>query len=106
MPRLKGTKKIIVALIFIIGVIVAPFLSETFILLHSDHEHDSNGTDGDCFVCAQIHNMGNILKMFGITAGNALPAASGLFAVSAVSLSVLLGINFLTLISLKIRMNN
>jgi hypothetical protein len=71
--------------------------------LHTDHDHD--GIDGACSVCAQIAAAWDALKQLGAAFRCETPA---LFFLPAVflSVSILSVIRALSLAALKIRMNN
>ena len=86
--------------------IVVLLLSETFILTHAGHEHDRNGVQGSCVACAQIQNAENSLKQLGMVAKGALCALIILFASIAVIKSVASQTGFLTLVDLKVKLNN
>ena len=58
----RQPKKRIFAAVILICFIVAFVLSETFIMIHSAHEHDRGGIDGSCLVCCQIKIAENVLK--------------------------------------------
>lgn len=90
------------ALCICICVAAAFLLSEAFIITHADHDC----TGEHCPICAQIHTIENLLKQLGI-AGIAIWVA--FFTLLAVFSFVDRGntrADSITLITLKVRMNN
>jgi hypothetical protein len=105
----NGCKRpILRALVFVFCIlfILAPILSEAFIIAHADHEHDHDGAHGSCATCAHLAAAEILLKSVSIA-----PAiAAFAFWYSANVLSIRkpadFHTNFYTLVILKVRLNN
>jgi hypothetical protein len=81
----------------------AAVFSGAWAALHTDHDHD--GVDGACSVCAQITAAWDVLKQLGAAFRCETPAL-GLLPVVFLPASILSAVRPLSLAALKIRMNN
>ena len=101
----RSVKKIITLALLVCFLLLAIF-SEAFILSHAAHEHDHNGIDGGCAVCALLHNTENLFRQFGIAAAVILVWFTALLSGTAF-LSFVFSLLFVnTPVKLKIRFNN
>jgi len=102
---MRVVKRIIV-LAFLLCFIAGIFLSESFLVIHANHQHDHNGIDGNCAACAQIQNYDNIIKQIK-TSGD---ATAFMFVNLFAAIAFLYCVSFLfesnTLFKLKIKLNN
>jgi hypothetical protein len=106
-PYVKRPKSArLIAALICVCFVVALVLSSAFIAVHANHEHDSDGADGGCAVCAHIAAAENLLKSVSAAAALSAVALGALLAALIVSKSVRSGITDSTLISLKVRLNN
>jgi hypothetical protein len=93
------------AFALLIVFVLVMLLSAAFILTHSDHEHDHNGSGGTCATCAQLHIAQNLLK--NIASLILVLAALNVFFTPAKIIHVFSRkIENYTLVSLKVRLNN
>ena len=99
-------KKTIVALVCLISFIVFFLLSEAFIIVNANHEHDTNGVNGRCSICDQMKNFENLLNQFRV----AIKFALFVFSISLLIIPALYDVLSLcenkTLVELRIRINN
>ena len=84
----------------------AMFLSSFYILTHADHTHDHDGLGGGCATCIRIQAAESLLKQLSTAVVTVAVIFGGLFGIffslkTCASLS-----GFLTLVTLKIRLNN
>ena len=103
---MRGALKKFIVLAVLLCFIIGVFLSESFFVIYSNHEHDHNGIDGNCAVCAQLQNCDNLIKQIKISGDNIVFAFVNLFVVTAFFCCVLFLFKSDTLLKLKIRMNN
>jgi hypothetical protein len=102
----KQTIKSNFVFMFLLCLVAVLLISITYIITHADHEHDHNGIDGDCEVCAKIQTTENLLKSIKMTARGSASLFILLFAATAILFSVSCSIENTTLVGLKIRNNN
>jgi hypothetical protein len=86
--------------------VLALVLSSAFIVTHSSHEHDSDGVDGGCAVCAHIVAAENLLKAVTVSAALCAIALGALIKALSVLHSARRGTCGNTPIGLKVRLNN
>ena len=102
----KQSAKRLIALAVCILFIAGSILSAAFIFAHIDHDHDHDGADGGCAVCVWISAAVNLLKsLFAAFVG----AAVGMwrfFAMRSGLRAVRYYTGSLSLVCLKVRMNN
>ena len=93
---------LMIGVIFVAG----SLLSAAFIFTHTHHEHDHKGPDGGCATCAQLMAADNLLKsLTTIIIGAAL--GFGCFAASlSIPKPADYRLGFITLVCLKVRLNN
>lgn len=104
---MNNKQKIIITLAFLICFIIVSLLSEAFILTHSNHAHDRNGSHGACATCDQIQNAENLLKQLGTASLVAASFITGLFPVVAITQAFsFITTTLITPVTLKIRMIN
>ncbi|MDR0904647.1 MAG: hypothetical protein LBN00_00495 [Oscillospiraceae bacterium] len=96
----------LIAALICVCFVVALVLSSAFIAIHENHEHDNDGADGGCAVCAHIAAAENLLKTVSAAAALSAVALGTMLAALIVLKSVRSGIADNTLISLKVRLNN
>lgn len=104
--NVKQTKKRTLTLAILICFIIVSLLSGTFILTHTNHTHDHNGTGGACSTCAQIQSAENLLKQLGTASLVAASVFASLFSAAAFTQALSPITAMLTPVMLKIRMNN
>jgi hypothetical protein len=93
------------ALVLCVFFLIVFSLSTVFALVYGDHEHDHDGEEGCCSVCAQITAFHNLWKRLGVAPPGEGAAREGgdVLFVSALFRS---WIYFPTLTALKMRMNS
>lgn len=95
-----------IALLVSIFIIVTFFLSTAFIITHANHEHDHEGPNGTCATCFHLEATEKILKQLSTATG------AGIFTVAlCLFISYCLKLSapyrgLVTLIALKVRLNN
>lgn len=86
--------------------IVTSLLSVSFILLHSNHEHDHDGANGNCTTCIHLTAVENSLKQLS----TAIPLAILAFALYSLIYLYLMPfapyVGHLTPVKLKVQLNN
>ena len=102
----KDTKKQVIALICLISFIVFFLLTEAFIIINANHEHNINGINGRCSICDQMKNFENLLNQFRAAVKFALFVFIILLLLISVSFYVLSLCENKTLVELRIRINN
>ena len=102
----KQSKVRIIALAFLVCFLVVSVLSSAFILTHTDHQHDHNGTNGSCATCAQLQSAENVLKQFSTALIGAWFALAGLFVTIKTFQAIAGYVYFSTPVTQKIKMNN
>ena len=95
-----------IALVFLLCFFMVALLSETFVLLNAQHEHDHYDVNNECVVCAHIQSVENLLKQFGTAVSMTLLGLAGLFAVLAMLYFLASSIAHQTPVYLKIRLNS
>ena len=95
-----------VALTIFIFLIVGYLLSATFILKYIYHEHDTNGIEGSCEICAHFTMAENIMKHLCATAASALFALVYFFVIRAVLKPADFHSDFYTPVRMKVRINS
>ncbi|MDR0858300.1 MAG: hypothetical protein LBN97_04645 [Oscillospiraceae bacterium] len=101
----RKTARLLAAFICVCFV-AALVLASAFIVVHGNHEHDTNGTDGACAVCACVSAAGNLLKAVSSAAAVCVFAFGAIFAALRLLKSLRLDFAVSTLTSVKIRLNN
>ena len=101
--RKKTRLAALLACVFFIAV---SLLLIIFILTHADHTHDQDGPGGTCAACACVMAAGNLLKILGSALVAAALYFGGRHTVIFLSKHIASDLGFLTLVSLKIRLNN
>ncbi|MDR3310719.1 MAG: hypothetical protein LBS90_05170 [Oscillospiraceae bacterium] len=81
-------------------------LSAAFVATHANHEHDHNGADGCCAVCARVAAARSLLCRLSAAAAVAALALGGMFAAFRDPRGDASAADALTLVGLKIRLNN
>jgi hypothetical protein len=99
----RKTARLLAALICVCF-IAALLLSSAFIVTHSGHEHDRNGADGGCAVCAHIAAAENLLKTVSVIA--LIAAVTAFFAARLIRVSTYHTAAGGTPIGQKVRLNN
>gem|GEM_PF-771204 len=105
---INGRRRMIrtVALLLLFCVVLFFLLSEAFVFSHVQHTHNHNGIDGNCAICALLHNAEQLLKHYGGIAAHASLGHAGLFmATTAVYFAICL-LRFSTPVQKKTRLNN
>jgi len=100
------TQKRFIAIAILLCFFIVFFISEAYILTHAEHEHDHDGIDGNCAVCAYIQNAENFLRLIKSAVKNISLIVVGLFLSASSLYSVFRFAKFLTPIKLKVRMND
>ena len=91
----------------VLTVIVVGFvLSSGFIFTNTNHDHDHNGLNGTCFICTQIAAAEEMLRQFSAALVMAGMAVIGISYFISFFKAVLFKPSSLSLIELKIRLNN
>ncbi|MDR2655580.1 MAG: hypothetical protein LBC56_05835 [Oscillospiraceae bacterium] len=92
--------------LFLCAVIAVVFLcSSVYIISHTRHYHDRNGSGGCCSVCDNLLTAKNTLLQFSVAFAGAGVSAGVLFVFSAVIKTVVYAV-FFSPVKLKIRLNN
>jgi preprotein translocase subunit SecG len=95
-----------VALLVCALFITASLISVVYIVSNADHTHDHNGSGGACETCIHITSAANLLKQIG----TALTAAVIVFGLPLGLLSNVktpsVRSDLLSLVGLKVRLNN
>ncbi|MFP3152971.1 hypothetical protein LQZ18_00800 [Lachnospiraceae bacterium ZAX-1] len=96
----------LIALLICIFFATVFLLSSAFIFAHASHTHDQDGPGGTCATCACVVAAENLIK----TLGTALIAATfylgGGYTILSMPKPIAFDLGFLTLVLLKIRLNN
>ena len=102
----KQSVKRLIALVTCALFITGALLSAAFVFTHINHKHDHNAPDGGCVVCAQISVAENLLKSLSAALAGAGLILGCLSAIRSILKLVSFNTDFLTLVHLKIRLNN
>ncbi|MDR2649337.1 MAG: hypothetical protein LBB94_06415 [Clostridiales bacterium] len=103
--RIYGRKFRLIALFVCALYISVTFLSAEYILTHTEHIHDHEGSGGMCAACLQLTATNNLFK----TIAAAMAAAAVLETAAALVLPICpyhQTIEGFSLVTLKVRMNN
>jgi len=93
---------VVICIVFIIGL----FLSAAIDFPHIRRKHDHNGSDGSCAVCADLTAVENLLKNLSSVMA-CITLIIGFFSIISYTLkSININTGFLTLVFLKVRLNN
>jgi len=102
----KNTLKQTIVVTLLVCLIIVFLLSEAFVLLHSDHNHDHDGIGGSCAVCVQISSLENLLKQLSLSVDGVVFALINLFVALIILFCAASLIKSQTPVKLKIQMNN
>jgi len=102
----RNIKKRVIALIFLVCFVIVSLLPEVFILTHANHDHDRKSLDNSCSICAKIQDAESILKQFrSATKITVFALFMHIFSILVLTYFRCQAIS-LTLVALKVRMNN
>lgn len=96
----------ITALALCVSILMVFFLSTAFIFTNANHEHDHSGPNGSCATCIHIASAENLLKQLSTAIISASFIIGSLFGILFLLNPTTNGVDFFTLVSLKVRMNN
>ncbi|MDR2202016.1 MAG: hypothetical protein LBP26_04550 [Clostridiales bacterium] len=104
----KNKRALLRAVLFCVCLLLAALfaLSAAYLAAEANHEHDDSGRGGECAGCVLIQAAQNVLKDFSAADAVAASAAAAVFCVIFIIGGIARALNFGTLISLKVRLNN
>ena len=102
----QRTKRFTVLILLVCFIMFFLLLSEAFLLIHAEHEHDHKGIGGSCNICVQLHNAESLLKHLGMAVAAISLGFISLLTAMATIPSVLFSLGLCTPIKLKTRINN
>lgn len=77
-----------------------------FLLTHAHHVHDHDGPHGNCTTCAHIWAANQLLKQVAAAADDATSANVVLVALQTILPAAFIDTVLITLVNLKVRLNN
>ena len=86
--------------------IAAMLLSSSYIITHANHAHDHDGPSGGCATCMHMQAAENLLKRLSASIVTVAVVFGGLSALLFFLKTCAPRFGFLTLVILKVRLNN
>jgi hypothetical protein len=105
-PSGKRPVKRLIALAVCVLFMAAASLSAAFMITCAHHEHDHNGPDESCAVCAHLASAGDLLKSMSAAVAGAALVFWGLPAILSLPKPLGSHADFYTLVRLKVKLNN